>query len=80
LAQANCSAGKKAVGCHISPNVVPFVYDMWRKTFPSANGSSCTCSDFGGAGTDVIKLLAAVIYERFKKVECLLLASLSSLV
>ena len=47
--QANCSSGKRVLGCHISPAIVPFVYDMWRKTYPSNDGSACLCSDFGKA-------------------------------
>lgn len=47
--QANCSSGKIVLGCHLSPAVVPYVYDMWRKTYPSNDGSACLCSDFGKA-------------------------------
>jgi len=43
--QAVCSAGKKVLGCHISPIFDTNYYDPWRIWYPTDDGSSCACFD-----------------------------------
>ena len=58
--QVYCPPGMFVLGCHISPDFNTRMTQLYRSTYPSSNGQSCTCYDY--YGTDCIATCASNVF------------------
>ena len=58
--KVHCPLGKLVLGCHISPDFNTRMTQLYRSTYPSSNGQSCTCYDY--YGTDCIATCASNVF------------------